>query len=66
MSRGYKRGGRRTRGTGDEREGKLRRERRRPLRYKRSSPLKGLKLLMILKICRKVRYKMSGAINRLF
>lgn len=66
MSLGYRRGGRRTRGTGDDREGKMRRERRRRLRYKMSATLKQLKLLIIRRMCRKVRYKMSGVINRLF
>ena len=66
MLRGYRRGGRRTRGTGDDRDGKSRWKRRWCLRYKMSAPLKHLKSLRNLKNRRKVRYKMSGAINPLF
>jgi hypothetical protein len=57
---------RRTRGTGDDRDGKSRWKRRWCLRYKMSAPLKHLKSLRNLKNRRKVRYKMSGAINPLF
>ena len=66
MSRGCSHGERPTRGTGDDQEAKEVRRRLRPLRYKMSARRKRLKLLTMLKSCCNLRYKISGAINRLF
>jgi len=66
MSRGCGHGERRTRGTGDDREGSAARHRSHRLRYKISACRRPLKSLRILKACRNLRYKISGATNRLF
>jgi len=66
MSRECSHGERPTRGTGGDREAKEGRRRRRRLRYKISARRSQLKSLKILKACRNLRYKISGATNRLF
>jgi hypothetical protein len=66
MSRGFRHGEQLTRGTGDDQEAKGGRRRRCRLRYKISARRRRLKLLKILKACRNLRYKISGAPNRLF
>lgn len=66
MSRGCSHGERLIRGTGGDREAKEERRRRCRLRYKISARRRQLKLLNILKACRTLRYKISGATNRLF
>jgi hypothetical protein len=66
MSRGCSHGERLIRGTGGERAVKGRRRLMCRLRYKISARRRTLKSLKILKACRTMRYKISGAINRLF
>jgi len=66
MLRGCRHGERPTRGIGDERQDKEGRGRMRRLRYKITAPRRRLKSLKILKTWRKMRYKISGATNRLF
>lgn len=66
MSHGCSHGGRLTRGTGGEREGKERRSWNHRLRYKISAGHRCLKSLKIPKARYSLRYKISGAINRLF
>lgn len=66
MSRGCSHGERLIPGTGGGRAVKGRRCLRRRLRYKISARRRTLKSLKILKACRTMRYKISGAINRLF
>ena len=66
MSRGCSHGERLTRGTGGERAAKGGHRRRCRLRYKISARRRPLKSRKILKSRRTMRYKISGAINRLF
>ena len=66
MSFAYSYAGRPTRDTGDDRGRKARPSGKRRLRYKMSAQPKWLKSLAIQQRCRKMRYKMSGDINRLF
>ena len=66
MSRGFSHGERPTRGTGDDRETKGGGRWRCRLRYKISARRRQLKSLKILKACGNLRYKISGATNRLF
>jgi len=66
MSRGCSHGERLIPGTGGEGAGKERYRLKCRLRYKISVRRRPLKLLKILKACRTMRYKISGAINRLF
>ena len=63
---GCSHGERPIRGTGDGREAKEESYRRRRLRYKISALPKGLKLLTMHKAYCNLRYKISGATNRLF
>ncbi len=66
MSHEFRHGERPTQGTGDEREAKEERRQRCRLRYKISARRRRLKSLKILKTCHNLRYKISGATNRLF
>lgn len=66
MSRGCSHGERPTRATGGDLEAKGGRRWRCRLRYKISARRRQLKSLKILKACRNLRYKISGATNRLF
>jgi hypothetical protein len=66
MSRGCSHGEQLIQGTGGDQEAKGGRRRRCRLRYKISSRRRLLKSQKIPKSCRAMRYKISGAINRLF